>query len=352
MDLMKTLLDVAATFITPDWGALINLLPVFLGILVALWFAWTIRRFATAGPTRRAPARVDPLPPPHLHMPGPSSAPILAAFGAAALFAGLVIGGVALAGGATILVFTLLLWLREAMGDYAHLEPTEILPAVIREPPAGVHMPGPSIRPFMGALGVTALMAGLVIGGWILAVAVIFLAWTLVGWLVDFTAEYRKTEEADRTGHLENIVPRGLPARALQAFAVLFAVVALFQLGILPPGGEAATAPGASPGASPAAEASLPPGTQVVIAKGVSYNTHALTVTAGQPFAILFKNQDGGTDHDIDIRDASGKTIQDQPHVTGVKDQLYNYTALQPGTYTFICSVHPIAQMTGTLTVK
>jgi plastocyanin len=350
MDLMKTILDVAATFITPDWGALINLLPVFLGIVVLLWFAWTIRRFATAGPTRRGPARVDPVAPAQLHMPGPSAAPVLVAFGATSLFLGLVLGGAAVAGGAAILVFTLLLWGREAIRDYERIEAVAALPAIVREPPAGVHLPGPSIRPFMGALGVTVLMAGLVVGGWVLVVAAVFLAWTLVGWLVDFSAEYRKTEDADRTGHLENIVPRRLPTRALQGFAVLFVAVALFQLGVLPPSGGAAAGPGASPGAS--AEASLPPGTQVVIAKGIAFNTHALTVTANQPFAILFKNQDPGTDHNLEIRDASGKTIQAQPLVTGVKDQLYNYTPLPAGTYTFICKVHPITQMTGTLTVK
>src|SRR5215211_424202 len=96
MDLVRTLLDVAAVFITPDWGALVGLIPVGLLLLVVLWFALTVRRFATAGPTRRAPARIQPVAPPGLHMPGPSAAPIVVAFGAAALFGGLIIGGPAL----------------------------------------------------------------------------------------------------------------------------------------------------------------------------------------------------------------------------------------------------------------
>src|SRR6187431_1212192 len=102
MDLVQTLLDVAATFVTPDWGALVGLIPVGLAILVILWFAFTIRRFAAAGPTRRAPARIQPIAPPGLHMPGPSAAPILVAFGAATLFGGLVIGGMAAMAGVVV----------------------------------------------------------------------------------------------------------------------------------------------------------------------------------------------------------------------------------------------------------
>ena len=88
-------------------------------------------------------------------------------------------------------------------------------------------MPGPSIRPLLGALGSAALLGGLVVGGWVLILAVVFLVYTLIGWLVDATAEYRKTVEADRTGHLENIPTRRLPARTLQVFAVLFVLVGL-----------------------------------------------------------------------------------------------------------------------------
>ena len=350
MDIVKTLLDVAATFITPDWGALVQLIPIGLALLVVLYLLWVVRTFATAGPTRRAPARIAPIPPPTVHMPGGSAAPIVVAFGAFALFGGMILGGIWLLAGVAVLVATLLAWGREAVRDYQHLEPLPALPAVVHEgPPPGVHMPGPSIRPFMGALGTTALFAGLVIGGWVLVVGVVFLVFTLLGWLVDFTAEYRKVEEADHTGHLENIVPKRLPTIALGVFAVLFVLVALVQAGIFPPRVGTTGTPGASPSAGPAA--SLPPNTFAVVAKDVAYDTHAITVPANQAFHIAFTNQDIGVDHDVDIRDASGKTIQDVPHTTGGQSQTYDYTALPPGTYTFICSVHPIPAMTGTLTV-
>jgi plastocyanin len=356
MDLMQTLLDVAAIFITPDWAALVNLIPVFLLILVVAWFAWTIRRFATAGPTRRAPARVAPVTPVHLHMPGSSLAPIFAAVGAGALFLGLVLGGIALWLGATLLVLTLLYWGREALLDYDRLAPAERLPAVIHAgPPPGVHMPGSSIRPIMGALGSAALLGGLVVGGWVLVIAVVFLAWTLVGWLVDFSAEYRKVEEADATGHLENIPQRRLPTRSLQVFAVVFVLIGLFQLGILPPGsGTAAGGPGASPGASGGPGGATPgPAGTAVVAKDIAYDVHDLEVAADAAFSIQFRNDDAPTiTHDIDIRDAGGTVVANQQPIPGGKSETYNYEPLAVGAYEFFCSVHPIPAMTGTLTVK
>jgi plastocyanin len=350
VDIVKTLLDVAATFITPDWGALVQLLPVGLALLVIGWLLLTLRMFVTAGPTRRAPARVTPIPPPDLHMPGGSAAPILVAFGAAALFGGLILGGPWLLAGVVVLVATLVMWGREAVRDYDHIEPVaSMLPAVIKAPPPGVHMPGPSIRPLMGALGTTVLLGGLILGGWVLLLGVVFLAWTLIGWLVDFTAEYRKVEEADRTGHLENIVPRRLPTVALGVFAVAFVLVALVQAGIFPP--RIGTAAGSGASGSPAA--SLPPGTFAIVAKNVAYDVKALAVPANQAFHIQFTNNDIGVEHDVDIRDAAGQAVvQDKPHTPGGQTATYDYTGLPPGTYTFICSVHPIAAMTGTLTVK
>jgi plastocyanin len=357
---MDTLLGVAAIFVIPDWDAILALIPVLLALLFVVWFALTARRFATLGPSRRAPARIQPIMPAHVHMPGGSVAPILAALGAAALFFGLVAGGLALWVGVLLLVVTLLVWFREGMRDYDHIEgrtqPSQRLPAVVHEgPPPGVHMPGPSIRPLMGALGTAALLGGVVIGGWVLVLAIVFLVYTLIGWLVDFTAEYRKVEEADRTGHLENIPPRPLPIRTLQVFAVLFALVAMWQLGIFPPATTTAGGPGASPGASTAPGGSAgPPGQLTVVAKGISFDAKTLEVAAGKPFTIILRNDDSPTTtHDIDIRSADGsQTLKEQEPIPGGTSATYQYDPLEPGTYQFICSVHAIPQMTGTLTVK
>jgi plastocyanin len=361
MTLMDSLLEVAAIFVQPDWDLIRSLFPVLLLVLFVAWFAWTTRKYATLGPTRRAPARIQPITPADVHMPGGSVAPILAALGAGALFAGLILGGIWLALGALALVVTLIVWFREAVRDYGHLEPSTTmparqLPAVVHEgPPPGVHMPGPSIRPLMGALGSAALLGGLVVGGWVLILAIVFLVYTLIGWLVDFTAEYRKVEEADATGHLENIPARGLPARPLQIFAVLFVVAGLWQAGILPPSSTDAGGPGASPGASGPPDGSPGPGGGglVVVASGIEFDTKALQVGAGQPFTITLKNEDPATTtHDIDIHDAGGALLQDQAPIAGGSEQAYEYEPLEPGEYQFICSVHPIDLMTGTLTVQ
>jgi plastocyanin len=354
MTLMDTLLELAAVFITPDWNALLALFPIFLLVLFLAWFAFTLRKFATLGPTRRAPARLQPVTPAHVHMPGGSLAPILVALGAGALFFGLVAGGLALWVGVTLLVVTLLWWFREAVRDYDHLEGPERLPAVVHDgPPPGVHMPGPSIRPLLAAMGSAALLGGLVIGGWVLVIAVIFLVWTLMGWLVDATAEYRKVEEADRTGHLENIPARRLPARTLQVFAVVFAAVGLWQLGIFPPAAPVTGEPGASPGAS-GGPGGPPPGALGLVAFQVAFDQKELQATAGEPFQIFLRNDDpAGTPHDVDIRSTDGaEVIKDTPTTDGGQEQLYEYEPLEAGTYQFICSIHPIPAMTGTLTVQ
>ncbi len=351
-DLVQTLLDLAAPFLQPDWNALLLLIPDGLLLLFVAWFAWTARKFATLGPCRRAPARIQPVPPAHVHRPGGSTAPILVAFGAAALFFGLVIGGVALWVGVTLLVLTLLAWFREAVRDYDHLESPQMLPAVIHEgPPPGVHMPGPSIRPLLAALGSAALLGGLVIGGWVLILAIVFLVYTLLGWLIDFTAEYRMVEAADRTGHLENIPPRRLPARTLQVFAVLFTLVGLWQFGVFPPAGPATADPGASPQPSGSAGPG-DPGGLTIVAKSFKFDVDTLEVPASEPFMIHFANQDPpGTPHDVDIRSGDGATLQDQTEIDGGEEQNYNYEPLDAGAYVFICSFHPDL-MTGTLTVQ
>jgi plastocyanin len=135
-------------------------------------------------------------------------------------------------------------------------------------------------------------------------------------------------------------------------FSVLFAAVALWQLGIFPPAAPATADPGASPGAS--AGPSLAPGTLVLVAAQIAFDQTDLQATAGQPFAILLRNQDPqATPHDVDIRTADGaETIKDTPTTPGGQEQTYQYEPLEAGTYQFICSVHPIPAMTGTLTVQ
>lgn len=354
-ELWQSILDLLSKIVTPDWGELIALIPIALLAIVLFFFALTIRAYAGAGPTRRAPARLTPIAPPDLHMPGPSYAPIFAAVGVSGLLWGMVVGGTALWIGLTILVLALLYWGREAIREYDHATHVETLPAVIHAgPPPGVHMPGPSFRPLLGALGVTSLLGGLVAGGWLLAVGVIILVMTLVGWLVDAKAEYAKTVEADRTGHLENIPAPVWPRRLLQVAVALIVLAVLVDTGIFPPRSSDSTAGGATGSPVPSGAAATPGTAFEITAKAIAYDTLDLTVPADTPFTIRFTNQDPpGVLHDVDIR-AGDKTsvVQDQDVINGGDSVTYSYQGLPSGSYVFICSIHPIPGMTGTLTVK
>ena len=87
-------------------------------------------------------------------------------------------------------------------------------------------------------------------------------------------------------------------------------------------------------------------------AHDVAFDRTDLTVPAGVPFAIDFAQRDPGIPHDVDIRRADGTTVFDGDVVDGPGAKTYAVGPLQAGTYTYICSVHPIPAMTGTLTVR
>ena len=250
-DLWNGFLELTAQFVIPDWGAVVGLLPILVLFLIVAVLLRVFLGLWRAQPARRGKARIQPLTPPDIHMPGPSFAPIIASIGAFMLFLGLVFDGLVLVVGAIGLVVGLLYWLREAMRVYEHDTgaATTSLPAVVYAgPPPGVHMPGPSYRPFLGALGAAMLMLGLVFGEWVLAVGVIALIVTLLGWLVDARKEYVKTEEADTSGHLENIPAPRTPSLLIVGLGILLASAVLIQGGWIPPrqasGGQAPTPSG------------------------------------------------------------------------------------------------------------
>ena len=68
-DLWNSLIQFSTVFITPDWGALILLLPLILAVVVILYLAWTAFRFATAGPTSRGIKGLSTATPARIHAP-------------------------------------------------------------------------------------------------------------------------------------------------------------------------------------------------------------------------------------------------------------------------------------------
>jgi plastocyanin len=352
------ILDLTKLLVIPDWASLIALLPVFMGLIVIVFVAYTLIRFTRIGPPRRRPARVSPPAPPGVHMPGPSVSPFLAAFSSFLLFAGLVFGGPILIVGLVALVLSLLYWGREFIREYDHVAGDRpALPAVIHEgPPPGVHVPGPSFRPLLAALGVSVLFAGLVFGGWVLAVGVIFTIVSLLGWLNDARKEYRQVVRADSTGHLENDPPPDWPRVVLPVFAILVAVAIALNAGWFPPrsaagGGTAGGgAAGGSPTPSSASSASGAAGGLSITAENIKFNVTTLTAPADKPFTITFDNKDAGTPHDFDIADGSGTKVFDGKEFAGPAVKTYDVPALKAGTYKFFCSIHP-SLMNGQLTV-
>jgi hypothetical protein len=117
-------------------------------------------------------------------------------------------------------------------------------------------MPGPSFQPLLASIGAAFLLAGLVFGPWVLVAGIVALILALLGWLNDARKEYVKVEEADVTGHLENLPDPRLPSVLLATFAVLVIGAVLLQTGAFPPGtasGGEGGAPGASTGGQCAA---------------------------------------------------------------------------------------------------
>jgi plastocyanin len=371
-ELWNGILELTAQFVIPDWGALIGLLPVITFVLVLVVVVWLFVRLMRAPGARRGKQRVTPRTPPDLHMPGPSFAPILASIGVFLFFLGVVFPGPLLLLGTIVLGLTLLYWLGESLRIFDRdlgIRTRTVLPAAAHEgPPPGVHMPGPSFRPFLGAVGTGMLMLGLVFGGWLLAAGVIALVATLIGWLVDARREYVKTVEADTTGHLESMPPPRPPTRLLATLTALLIVGVVLQAGWLPPrdvsGGDGATASGAppAPGAPPA---SGPPGAPggsggpppdgpqadvVVHAKNVAFAETSLTAPADRPFTLALVNEDAGTPHNVELTDGGGTSVYKGEIFPGVETRVYDVPAIPAGTYTFLCTVHP--SMTGSATLQ
>lgn len=125
-------------------------------------------------------------------------------------------------------------------------------------------------------------------------------------------------------------------------------------------GGGGGSTPTGSAVASSTESESNEPGVITITAPAnastIGYGETQVTATANTPFTIHFDNQDPGIPHNVVIykgTDTSatpvftpGATV----FVTGPDNDDYYIPALEPGTYTFVCSVHP-AVMIGTLAV-
>jgi plastocyanin len=359
-ELWNDILELTAQFVIPDWGEVIALLPIVMFVLIVAALLWIFLRLWRAAPAQRGKSRVEPQTPAGVHMPGPTYAPVLAAIGAFMLFLGIVFGGDLLIVGTVVLAVTLIYWLVEALRVYDHdIGDTvpRLPPPAHTGPPPGVHMPGPSFRPFLGAIGTAMLMLGLVFGEWLLAAGFIALVATLVGWLVDARKEYDNTVEADTTGHLENIPAPRWPSVMFGGLSILLVGAIVIQLGWLPPreanGGDAAAPSGEPPPAASGEPGGPPPGSSADVtltAKDIAFDQTTISGPADAAFTIELVNDDAGVPHNVELLDAGGTIAWKGDIFDGVDTRVYDVDPLPAGDYTFLCAVHP--SMTGTATLE
>ncbi len=89
-----------------------------------------------------------------------------------------------------------------------------------------------------------------------------------------------------------------------------------------------------------------------ISADQIAFDTKELSAPADTAFQIQFTNLEGVI-HNVSIYDAEGETIFLGDPITGPDAEItYQIPALPPGEYTFICDYHPVADMTGILTVQ
>jgi hypothetical protein len=94
--------------------------------------------------------------------------------------------------------------------------------------------------------------------------------------------------------------------------------------------------------------APLDPGSPMIGAEGVAFDRTELAVPANTPFVLIFQNREA-VSHNVSIyADAAHQDRRFEGVLfSGPATRWYPVPALAPGTYTFLCDLHP--NMTGRL---
>jgi plastocyanin len=94
--------------------------------------------------------------------------------------------------------------------------------------------------------------------------------------------------------------------------------------------------------------ASLDPESPKLAAQAIAFDTPVLAVPADRPFTLVFENREN-VPHNVSIyADSSHRDRRFEGVVfSGPARRWYPVPALAPGTYVFVCDVHP--NMTGSL---
>jgi plastocyanin len=370
-DAWQAILEWLTPLVSPSWNDLIPLLPLGLFVLIILVLAllvWRWRALADINRPRVARPRTVATPPEGIHLPGPSLWPFVVPVGAAIILFGLVLRPTNEAGeptgpfnlpllvlGLAVSVVAVAGWFRDAMsewrttaaaahatshaiaggyGDHRGLLPATVpaTPVEAREPPPGIHLPGPSPWPFLAPVGLAVFFFGLVFSPAIVVGGVVMSAIAAVGWLRDAGHEYHAVETG---GHAP--AGRAFPTALVGVYAL---IAALSVAATAAP--KVIALVNASP--SPEASASAGPASDRVqlVAKDVKFDKSQITVPAGKNVTIVFDNQDA-VPHNVAIYDSAERTkelfVGELQQTAG--QITYQVPAQPPGSYYFVCSVHP-----------
>jgi hypothetical protein len=383
IDMLFRLLE---QLLIPNWSDLFALLPWVLIVLVAAWLVLLALQWRRAGARNRSrvPRRAAGAPPPGVHMPGPSRWPFVVPIGAALVLFSFAltprdqqgnptafINVPLLVLGLIISIIAVIGWLRDAMGEWratateAHGPAMAVaLPAPgatsalvpagatamtlaerYPEPPAGVHMPGPSPWPFFAPIALFVMLLGVVFSGVLLIGGLILGVIAAAGWLLDAGHEYRSTEAVGHAVPKTRDPSAVWPRRLVPLYGAV--IVISFMLMLAPTGISflnGLTPPEATP--TPVAVPAVP---EIAASSAVSFETKLLIVPADRPFDLVFHNNHAGVPHNVDIGDSASAptTYLHGEVITGVETITYNVSAMPAGTYYFQCEVHP--NMNGTV---
>jgi plastocyanin len=214
-----------------------------------------------------------------------------------------------------------------------------------KEPPPGVHMPGPSPWPFFAPIALMVIFYGvifspiLMIGGIILGIV------SAAGWLRDANREWRSTEAVGHAVPATRDPRVAWPRRVVPVFIVVVAVCLAIVL-IPALGNFLGSLKPAPPGATPVAVPAKP---EISASTPASFETKNLVVPAGRAFELVFHNKNDGIQHNVEIANGPDRStvFLDGEVITGVADATYQVPSLDVGTYYFLCKIHP--NMNGTV---
>ena len=163
----------------------------------------------------RVPQRITAGPmPAGVHLPGPSLWPFVLPIGGLFVLLSLVfhpqgapVNLILLGIGLAIAVAGVLGWYRDAgrewrrteLGGHAELAAPAAVPLIAaKEPPPGVHLPGPSPWPFFAPIALLFVFAGLVFGPLLIVGGLVMGVVAALGWYLDAGHEFRQVD----AGHL------------------------------------------------------------------------------------------------------------------------------------------------------